>query len=286
MRDLRLQLARDLREVKQMFQRLRLEAFNRAGDPDMPGGDAMVMLGPGANLEAFNYRQISEIMGRTDHYSGADELDSDPLPPLMLLASWEDIIRDERDQPVWLVATINRSADYILDSIDWLEGENEHGEPNFMDLDLLADQIHAMRTRLENVLKDGVRLTRIKARCMYCDEAPRLARHYVPNQEDDTADFWFCPNKGCNHVYDADGVQRAQEHRLMVEGVESAWVALTDAAATSRRSVRTLRTWTKEDHRGDIAVRSRRHPIKDYVEVYWPDVREKTKKAATRMKTS
>jgi hypothetical protein len=278
MTDLRIQLARDLRTIKQMFRNLRSEAFNRAGDPDMPGGAAMVLLGPSTNYEAWNYRQLSEIMGRTNEGTEGYDLDSDPLPPLMMLASWEDIIRDARDQPVWLNATIARSADYIRDSLDWLTAFDEYDEPNFMDMDLLAEQIHAVTARLEGVLHDGIRLTRIKARCMWCDQAPRLAVRYM---DDPDKDHWYCPNKGCGHIYDTEGVVRALHHELHVSG-EDGWITLTDASANTGRNIKTLRWWATPPPPWSPKIESRRNPRTDRVEVKWSEVRDMHKARPTR----
>ena len=287
--ELRISIARDLSSITEMFIKLRSEAVNRAGDPEFPGGAAMVMLGPGADVEAWGYVKMSALFGRlrVDKKEKSRILKEDLEPPLSFLASWADIVRDARGQePSRRRATISDEVAYLRSSLDWMLALDEYGEPWFIQVDDFATRLEGVRRAMENVLYEGKRLTRIRVRCMYCDQAPRLARQYVDGQKDDAKDFWFCPNKTCNHLYDADGVQRARDTKLMLEGVDGAWVSLTDAAATTRRSVRSLRTWTQPNSKGEIAVQSRRHPVKNHVEVYWPDVRDKTRGAARRDKAS
>lgn len=268
--DLRLRIARDIRAILELYDNLRDEAINRAGNPEIPGGDAMVMLGPSANPEAWSYKELSAALGRTEPH-GLYENDTDPQPPLLVLATWEDSIRIERNQPTDLQATIHRAADYIRSSIDWCFDYDATGDMNFVAVDDMADDIHTIRARLEAILKDGDRLTRIRARCMYCDEAPRLAARYM---DDPRRDHWFCPS--CKHLYDVDGVRRCWHQALAAEGA-AAWVTLIDAASAAGRKVKTVRGWTAtEDSFGrtkEPKVRSRRNPQTDRIEVWWPDVR-------------
>jgi hypothetical protein len=126
--DLRLRIARDLRAITHLYEDLREEAINRAGDPDIPGGDAMVMLGPGADVEAFGYAQISTYLGRTPGWV-EEPLPDDLEPPLSFLAGWSDLIREERDMPTALKATISREVDYIRSSLDWMLSYDESGVP-------------------------------------------------------------------------------------------------------------------------------------------------------------
>src|SRR5690606_18327130 len=70
--------ARHLTQIVHMYADLSTEAVNRASSKDMPGGDAMVLLAPGADLAAYKYRQMSAIMGRID--VPIDDTEGDPDP--------------------------------------------------------------------------------------------------------------------------------------------------------------------------------------------------------------
>ena len=69
-------IGRDLTLIAGMFEALREEAQNRTNDREFPGGDALVMLGPGADVEAFSYIQISAL---AKILYAADELAGQPF---------------------------------------------------------------------------------------------------------------------------------------------------------------------------------------------------------------
>jgi hypothetical protein len=60
----RLYIAQNLSFIEEVYTRLRAEAYFHASDHEIPGGDALVMLGPRADVEAWNYVKLSAIMGR------------------------------------------------------------------------------------------------------------------------------------------------------------------------------------------------------------------------------
>lgn len=279
---IRIQLARDLREIKRMFGNVRDQAIANAADKDMPGGDAMVLLGVSADPEAWTYREMSEIFGRIDGWA----LDEDPGDPSVLftLARWVDVLRAEREQPTDLDATIDREADYILASVDWMLSEDADGDMNFIAIDDLASDIHAARIRLENILKDGERSILAKAKCMYCDASPRVVRRFVDRDRTGRSDFWQCPNRECRHVYDDEGVQRCINHELSNADGE-VWLRATEAARISGRSIRTIRAWLQPRISGGDEepprVRSRRDQLGNLL-VLWSDVRQANGHAATR----
>lgn len=186
---LRIKIASSLTSILGHYRHLHAEALYAFADHEMPGGDALVMLGPVADVQAFNYQQISEIMGRTS-YGSVDEEREDVLPPLAVLTSWVDIIRDHRDQPTSLKATIEREAAYIRTSLDWLLGDDEDGDANFLAVDALASDLVATERRLEAILKDGIRVDR-GAPCMRCEAAPPMQKVWGRTERFDT---WVCPS--------------------------------------------------------------------------------------------
>lgn len=249
----RLRIAQDLTAIEGMFSSLRAEAVNRAGDPDIPGGAAMVMLGPGADVEAWNYVQMSAALGRLDHYGQKDVqliVKDDIEPPLSFLASWSDLIREERGQePSTKRASIKGEADYIRSALDWVLATDEDGSPWWLPVLDFSDGLHKVRRSMENVLHDGDRDDKINARCKACDErrddddeklAPRLSVRKAEGHGGH--DFWQCPR--CKQVYDEDGVRRCWRHMFVSKGDAPEWLHLRRAAAAVGRPVSTVRTWT------------------------------------------
>ena len=184
---LRIQIAQNLREIANLYLDLHAEAANHHDAKDMPGGTAMVLLGPSADPEAWGYAQMSAALGRT-HGHGFDELESDPAPPLLVLAGWVDIIRTERNQPTDLPATISREVDYLRQSIEWCLSTDADGDAVFLAVDELAADLRKVRAQLENVLHDGVRQD-TGVPCMRC--ATPLIRIHGPEM-DKSADSWEC----------------------------------------------------------------------------------------------
>ena len=275
---LRLEIAQDLSAVMEMFANLRDEAVNRAGDPDIPGGAAMVMLGPGADIEAFGYAQMSELMGRT---SGSVWMPDkgDLEPPLSFLASWADIVREARGfEPSQRRASIGGEVSSLRSALDWMLSVNEDGEPWFIEVEDFAKGLSKIRRAMENVLHDGIRAERIRAECKACDESPRLCI-----RRDSEPISFYCPS--CRKDYDADGVGECW-HRMIAKRADAIpeWVTIAQASAATGRPAKTIRNWiVDKDHLGNDKtpkVTSRR--VGDLVEVNWEEVRKADDKAKRR----
>lgn len=264
---LRVAIARDLTDIVTLYANLEDEATHRYASKEFPGGDALVMLGPVANLEAWNYRQLSELMGRTHAGIVLDERSGDPTPPLLILAGWVDVIREERNQPTDLRATIKREADYIRGSLDWLISTDEHGDASFLAIDELARDLHQVTRQLEDVLHDGIRpeTTRVTCTMDRCDEKPRLVKVY--SDTDEKYDSWLCPS--CREPYDQTEYLSARAQHMHSEAAADAWVTVADAAHSISRPANTIRTWIKNWKISTQIVGSR--PTTIYV--YWPEVR-------------
>lgn len=240
--DIGLDIAQSLTAITMLFRDLEDEALHRYADKDIPGGQALTYLGPVANMEAYNYRQLSELMGRTCVKGGLDDPDTDDAPPLLVLAGWTEVIRDHRGmEPETRRARITREADFIRFSIDWMLAENADGVPNFMPVDELARDLGRVRSRLENVLKAGERDDRIRAECESCPPSPRLAVKHG-TEDDHSDDSWFCPN--CRQPYDIAGVASCWRQMLVKRGDAPEWLTIRDAAIAITRPISTLRSWT------------------------------------------
>lgn len=237
----RLWIGRNLTAIEDMFGNLRLEAICRAGDPYIPGGAAMVLLGPGADIEAYNYAQMSELWGRT---SGRTEvaIGGDVEPPLSFLAGWADIIRDARGQePSTRRATIADECRYIRSSADWLLATDDDGDPWWIQVMDFIDGLRKVRRAMENALKDGVRQERINAECRFCAKAERLVV-MKGDAEDGSKDWWRCPSG--KHSYDVHGVRECWTQMFIRRGDAPEWVTLRQASAATNRATGTVYKWT------------------------------------------
>lgn len=164
---LRNSIGSNLSSIQSLCRNLEDEAQHRFADSEMPGGEALVMLGPVANLEAFNYLKLSQIMGRTEGDRGLDDVKGDPAPPLLILADWGDRVAREKGDNRTEKATIEREIAYLRSVIDWIVGTNSDGEPYFIDAGELDSQLAAVVKRLEAVMKEGTRIT-YGAPCLHC----------------------------------------------------------------------------------------------------------------------
>lgn len=255
--DLRLRIAQDLSSIAEMFVKLRSEAVNRAGDPDIPGGAAMVLLGPGADVEAWNYIQMSAVLGRLNLPGKelAAILSDDIEPPLSFLASWADIVREARSQePSKRRASIAGEVLYLRSALDWMLSVNDDGEPWFIEVESFAEDLAKVRWAMEAVLHDGDRDDKINARCKECEAAPRLSVR--KGEGADGSDFWQCPK--CGQVYDEGGVARCWRKMLVDKGDPPEWIPLRQAASALARPVTTVRDWTLSTPYREPLVTSRR----------------------------
>lgn len=271
----RLRISQNLSAIEDMFARLRAEAINRAGDPNIPGGAAMVLLGPGADVEAFGYKQMSELFGRT---KGTTEvaIAGDVEPPLSFLAGWADIIRDARGQePARKRAKIADEIRYLRHAIDWVLATDDDGHLWWMQALDFTDGLYKVRRSMENALKAGTRSERINAECRYCEKPERLVV-IKGDAEDGSKDWWRCPSG--KHSYDIKGVRDCWTQMFIRRGNAPEWVTLRQAAAAVNRAVGTVYKWTlpKLDTDGlpvgDPIVDSERRDD-DLLWVRWADVR-------------
>src|SRR5690625_4116587 len=151
-----------------MYPDLLAQAVNQSGDGKpgkadrIMGGDAMVLLSPGADRAYTAYRQMSELMGRVTPAGETYESDADPSPVLQVLAYWADEIRAERGELTDLPATVKRCADYIRQTLDWAFSD----QAEEFDADAMVADLGRLRSRMEAVLKDGYRPDRTQVPCI------------------------------------------------------------------------------------------------------------------------
>lgn len=244
-----IEFLRDLRAIEDMDDALEDQALHRASDHEFPGGDALVMLGPSANMTAYQHQVAAALVGSYDGPAGEYDQDSDPAPPLLVLASWEDIIRSERDEPTSLRATIARAADYLRRVAGWAWSESEDG-PTFLPADEMATDVRRLRLRMESVLLEGVRPER-GVPCMY-DECGGARLFRLIDDHGERSD-WQCPK--CRRTWSEEDYWRnvgAANGRLKTEIIEGVtWATYDHAAREVGRPQATIRKWV---HEGSIAT--------------------------------
>lgn len=246
MTELRISLPRDLRAIRTMHADLKAEAFHRAASKDLPGGDAMVMLGPAANLTEWEEQvEAAEMVyfarrsqGRPAKWLEIEDNDGDPPAPLLVLAWWEDRVRLEANQPTDLRATIDRAIDYLLGKLDFICDE-------YLDAQHLAKDIHQLKMRMEAVLHDGIRLDR-GVPCMYCGTL--LVKIWGDNI-DGSDDKWHCST--CEIWSNQDQYTQAVKYAARAQ---SKGLTASDMAEEYRVPIGTLRVWA---HRGLVKKRGK-----------------------------
>jgi hypothetical protein len=255
---LRLRIAVDLREIQHLYADLRAEAVSHADDPDLPGGDAMVMLGPSADPEAWSYRQLSAALGRTEPH-GLYENDADPQPPLLVLATWEDCIRQELQTPTDKRATIEGAAKFLASSIDWCLDTDEAGDVNFIAIDDMAADIAKVRRRLEAVLH-ATKQRDLGVDCLNGCGEPLLKIWGI----DEGTDRYVCVV--CKRRYEVDEYHLAVKQAYMLA---AEWLTADHMAAVYRVPSGTVAVWANRDHvRKRVDPNSRRivYNVADVIE--------------------
>jgi hypothetical protein len=123
-------------------------------------GEAMMLLGPSANPEAWRNRAMSAMRGRVD----AGYLDDcrDEAHPLWVLGTWEQLWRDHLDQPSDLRQTIGRAGDYLERQMHRMAEDDE------VPFDDFAGDVRRCRSHLEAILHDQAQGDVANVGCFEC----------------------------------------------------------------------------------------------------------------------
>lgn len=251
-------MARDnLRNIATLTTRLQGEATDGkralAVGNGVPGGDALVLLSPGATAHGTTGQLRHRVNSGLDTTHTQDELRGDPRPPFALLLRWETRWRDVLNRPTNLAPTMGRT-------VQWLDANlgSINSNPTFLSF---AHDLATCATQLEDVLHEGVRPELTRVPCIEC--GARLVKVYGQQAKDD---HWRCPQ--CRERYDAGRLERAKAQHLASKGAER-YVPIADAVATIGRPEQTVRSWIR---RGLVAVA--RDPTSGRLACWWPHVRE------------
>lgn len=145
----------DLRAIGELCGALPAEAALRGVQ-----SEAMMLLGPAADPEAWQHAMLSALVG---HRIPADYLNDarDEPHPLWVLGEWEhiwrDFLRHDTDAPV----TVNGAIAYLGLQLGYMV---DQPEPDF---GVFAAELHRCRWHLEDVLHDGIR-DELGAPCLQC----------------------------------------------------------------------------------------------------------------------
>lgn len=204
--------------VVDMHDRLEVEVLHTPGDGRLNagplGGDAMVMLADGRYLPPTRW---------------SEERRNDPVPPLLVLATWEDDWRIELGHGGGPRATLWRCADYLGTHLTMMAQRH-------LAFDEFAADVARLRGRMEAVLHDGDKPEKAEATCLKCEGT--LIR---PITERGRSDHWHCTR--CRHVLSVD------DYNLALAEFTHAHLSTAHALA-ARLSVEpaTIRQWATRGH--------------------------------------
>lgn len=206
--DCEAKIAADLTDLAKAYDALALEALEAGTDGHLiaaapiPGGDAAVLRGPAVQL---NHVKVTRTL-HEDHVKARNGGKGDPLPPLAVLAQWEDIYRTWLDhtQQVRLPgdvvtwygdptaldvhrATVPAAVAYLRDQLPYIANHaTAPGAPDFL---AFTRQIRDMRADLEQRLHDedtpeqGVACFECGERLVRRIRPRKMCRHKTPARE-------------------------------------------------------------------------------------------------------
>jgi hypothetical protein len=266
-RDPTLRVRRDLSEIRRLAGWLEDQALHHFADRLMPGGRALVELGPVARAE-----DVAERIEASEHWNAAhygetslrdlshlDDQDDDVVA-LSSMLFWSDAWREETGSTPERRPTISGEAQWLASAIDWAWDNEAHWD------DFCAD-VNDVRVRLENVLYAGVREERSQATCIEeaCERKPRLVKVWGGDEESDS---WKCPS--CRTRYDKAAFARAKLRHMASRGAER-FVKVQDARDVILEGGRPERTWRK--WMSECRVLAYCDVVTHQAFCWWPDVR-------------
>lgn len=210
-------------DLPQQLGQLRGTAYDndRPGAADgrpLPGGDALVLLGPGSEGLAED---------------GETSRDSDTSSVAFDLAFWERTWRDARNEPRGQShrpkVQVRQAASYLEVHARWAA----RNHPGFADY---LDDLRLLHDRLERATGRHLRTVRAEAECFGCG-ADALVREITDSGFDDR---WTC--RRCGEAYDWPRYLLAVSGRLQESDVPG-WGLPEQVAYVLGVNPKTVRTW-------------------------------------------
>lgn len=227
--------------------------------------EAMMLLGPSSDPEAWRNRATSAMVGRLD--SSYLEDCRDEMHPLWVMGTWEQIWRDFLDHQTEQAVTWGSSYGYLDTQLGYMA---DQVEPPFEEF---ARELRGCRAHLENVLHAGIREERSQTPCVACET--RLVKVFA---ELEPEDHWVCPK--CRRTYSAEEHARAQHFHMEDERADR-FMKVSEALGMIDRPEQTLRTWMANER-----VKLDTDPKTGAILVWWPDVRDLHRNTPSRKRRS
>lgn len=191
-----------LGEIRTSYALLAHEALDGGRDgrlvaaAPIPGGTAAVLIGPTVQL---NMLRVSRQMSEDHRLHGKGK---DPIPPLAILAQWEDLWRDWLDHPRparetrrhpgatarTQRGTVGDAIRYLLLQLDHMAQVDHPAAPDFQ---AFVRQMRRLRSQLERALHDEKEPER-GVECFECgDQLVRRFRRRAPCTHPTPARVWL-----------------------------------------------------------------------------------------------
>lgn len=177
-------VGQDLADIQTAYTALAIEALDAGHDgrlvaaAPIPGGDAAVLIGPTVRLNMVRVaRGLTPTELAEDHHRG------DPIPPLAILAQWEDIYRAWLNHPRARRASVSAAIKYLRDQVPYLANHVALDGPDWV---VFTRQIRSVRAQLERALHDereperGIECFECGDRLVRRVRTPRRCRHTTP----------------------------------------------------------------------------------------------------------
>ncbi len=257
------EVSRDLTEIVNLCDELLAEAINKAADPLMPGGLALVALADVASLQEWSdLLEAAELRHQADPENWpAPVVDDDDEwePPLQTLLFWTEAWRETHGYPLERRPTVTSEARFVRWALDWAWDN----EPHFDDF---AEDVRKAKSRLEDLLHEGLR-SRHGVPCFDCNvdlvrpsRPPRNVRwceghegvctwphRFCAHDRGGLADEWKCPR--CDRHYGVEDYVRAVKHAHLAH---ADWLTAPDCEQRTGAKAGTIKVWAS---RGKVPKR-------------------------------